>query len=163
MAAYQAALIQKQFVLNFITSYMPLLFTAFVYIPFGNVLVPFLEFWRKTAQMITMSEKPLPTQEFNINPGRISSQMFYFTVTAQIVNLATEVIVPYVKRKALAKANEFQSKGEKQQPNDHVEEVDFLQRVRDESRLETYDVSGDYREMVMQFGMPTLLLHRQNN
>lgn len=154
--AYQAALIQKQFVLNFMTSYMALMFTAFVYIPFGNIIVPFLEFWRKTAQTITMSEKPLPTQDFNINPGRISSQMFYFTVTAQIVNFATEVIVPYVKRKALAKAKEFPSKGDDQSPKDHADEVDFLQRVRDESRLENYDVSGDYREMVMQFGYLSL-------
>lgn len=152
-SAHQSALIQKQFVLNFMTSYMALLFTAFIYIPFGNVLVPFLDFWRRTAQTITFSEKPLPTKEFNINPGRISSQMFYFTVTAQIVNFATEVVVPYVKRKAIAKAKELQSKADDQTPKDHAEEVDFLQRVRDESRLENYDVSGDYREMVMQYGM----------
>lgn len=139
---------------------MPLLFTAFVYIPFGNILVPFLDFWRRTAQTITLSEKPLPTQEFNINPGRISNQMFYFTVTAQIVNFATEVVVPYVKRKAFAKAKEFQSNGDSNDNHDHVEEVDFLQRVREECELETYDVSGDYREMVMQFGQwpPSLTL-----
>lgn len=138
--------------LNFITSYMPLLFTAFVYIPFGHILLPFpLEFWRRTAQTITFSEKPLPTKEFNINPARISNQMFYFTVTAQIVNFATEVVVPYVKQQAFAKAKEFNAK-ESKQAFDHEEETAFLERVRNECELEVYDVSTDYREMVMQFG-----------
>lgn len=152
--AHDAALIQKQFVLNFMTSYMALFFTAFVYIPFGHVLVPFLEFWRKTAQVVTFSEKPLQTREFQINPARISNQMFYFTVTAQIVNFATEVVVPYLKREALEKAKALKSQPKVQ--DDHEEEAEFLERVRKESALETYDVSGDYREMVMQFGKLTL-------
>ncbi|KAF4975135.1 hypothetical protein FZEAL_8034 [Fusarium zealandicum] len=148
--AYDAALIQKQFVLNFMTSYMALFFTAFVYIPFGHVLVPFLEFWRKTAQTVTFSEKPLPTMDFKINPARISNQMFYFTVTAQLVNFATEVVVPYLKREVFQKAKELKAKPKVQ--NDHEEEAEFLDRVRKECTLEVYDVSGDYREMVMQFG-----------
>lgn len=153
--AHNAALIQKQFVLNFMTSYMPLLFTAFVYIPFGNILVPFLDFWHATAQIVTFSEKPLPTKEFQINPARISGQMFYFTVTAQIINFATEVVVPWAKRKAGEKAKDFQNKG---QPHakDHPEEAEFLQRVRHECELESYDVSGDYREMVIQYGYLSL-------
>ncbi|KAI9171063.1 ist2 protein [Paramyrothecium foliicola] len=155
MDAYNSALIQKQFVLNFLTSYMPLFFTAFVYIPFGNVLVPYLEFWKKTAQVVSFSEKPLATRKFEVNPGRISKQMFYFTVTAQIVNFATEVVVPYVKQEALAKAKELQSGG-KANSNDHPEEAGFLERVRHEAELPAYDVSGDYREMAMQFGYLSL-------
>lgn len=132
------------------TSYMALIFTGFVYIPFGHILLPFLEFWQRTAQTLTFSDKPLPTQQFRMNPERISSQMFYCTVTAQVVNFATEVIVPYVKHKAAAKAKEFQSKGV--QIQDHPEEAEFLKRVRDECGLEVYDVTDDYREMIMQFG-----------
>lgn len=149
--SHNAALIQKQFVLNFMTSYMALFFTAFVYTPFGDILVPFLNFWLRTAQVISFSEKPLPTKAFNINPARISNQMFYFTVTAQVVNFLTEVVVPYVKRQAFAKAEEFQAK-EHPHVKDHPEEADFLQRVRHECELEAYDVSGDYREMVIQYG-----------
>ncbi|KAG5980474.1 hypothetical protein E4U55_003987 [Claviceps digitariae] len=152
--AHKSALVQKQFVLNFMTSYMALLFTAFVYIPFGDILLPFLDFWRHTAQTLTFSDKPLPTQQFRINPERISSQMFYCTVTAQVVNFATEVIVPYVKQKAFAKAKEFQSGETKVQ--DHPEEAAFLKRVRDECGLDIYDVTDDYREMVMQFGYLSL-------
>lgn len=142
------------------TSYMAPLFTAFVYIPFGHILVPFLEFWRATAQAITFSEKPLPTREFHINPARITNQMFYFTVTAQIVNFATEVIVPYVKQQAMSKAKEFKTKGK--QNHDHEEEAEFLERVRKECDLESYDVSGDYREMVMQFGKLDMHMEPRN-
>ncbi|KAG6039125.1 hypothetical protein E4U41_003183 [Claviceps citrina] len=154
--AHKAALVQKQFVLNFMTSYMALIFTGFIYIPFGDILLPFLDFWRHTAQTLTFSEKPLPTQQFRINPERISSQMFYCTVTAQVVNFATEVIVPYVKQKALAKAKEFQSQSRETSDQDHPEEAAFLKRVRHECALEVYDVTDDYREMVMQFGYLSL-------
>lgn len=153
MPAHNAALIQKQFVLNFMTSYMALLFTTFIYLPFGEeFLLPFLDFWRNAAQTLTFSEKPLSTKDFEINPARISNQMFYFTVTAQIINFLTEVVVPYVKRQAFAKAEEFKSKETQAEAKDHPEEAAFLQRVRHECGLEAYDVSGDYREMVMQFG-----------
>ena len=129
---------------------MALLFTGFVYIPFGRLLLPFLEFWRQTAQVLTFSDKPLPIQEFRANPERIGSQMFFCTVTAQIINFATEVVVPYVKHKATVKVKELQSKGP--QTQDHPEEADFLKRVRDECELEVYDVAADYREMIMQYG-----------
>ncbi|KAI5463473.1 calcium-activated chloride channel-domain-containing protein [Mariannaea sp. PMI_226] len=152
--AHDAALVQKQFVLNFMTSYMAPLFTAFVYIPFGHVLIPFLNFWRKAAQTVTYSEKGLPTKDFVSNPARITNQMFYFTVTAQIVNFATEVIVPLLKQKAMDKAKEFKAKGK--QNFDHQEEEEFLDRVRKECEMEAYDVTADYREMVMQFGYISL-------
>jgi anoctamin-10 len=157
---HHAALVQKEFVLNFITSYMPLFFTAFVYIPFGNLLVPYLDIWRATAQKLTPGEKTLATQEFTINPARISKQMFYFTVTAQVVNFATEVVVPYVKRRVLRKVKDVQSemaaKHGAVQAKDAPEEKAFLARVRNEAELEDYDVTGDYREMVIQFGYLSL-------
>ncbi|KOS18212.1 Uncharacterized protein ESCO_003221 [Escovopsis weberi] len=155
MDAYNAALVQKQFVLNFLTSYMALSFTSFVYIPFGHILHPFLEFWGSTAQTITLGAVPLPVQHFEANPDRISNQMFYTTVTAQIINALTEVVVPYLTHKASAKAQEMQSKGT-EQVKDHPEEAEFLRRVRDEAQLDVYNVTDDYREMVMQFGYLSL-------
>ncbi|ROT40207.1 transmembrane protein 16H [Sodiomyces alkalinus F11] len=158
--AHHAALVQKQFVLNFIVSYMALFFTAFVYIPFGNFLVPYLDIWRAAAQRLTPSGKAFATQEFVINPARISNQMFYFTVTAQVVNLITETMLPYVKRQVLNEAKEVQSKitnnGQGKKIEDPPEEEAFLNRVRSEVELETYDVTNDYREMVVQFGYLSL-------
>ncbi|CAH0048678.1 unnamed protein product [Clonostachys solani] len=150
--AYNAALIQKQFVLNFMTSYMALLFTLFVYIPFGEILIPFLNFWHSTAQVVSFNENPLPAKEFKINPARISGQMFYLTITAQIVSLLTQVVVPYVKRQVFAEAKKLSSKDTTPAVQDRPEEAEFLKRVREECELEVYDVSTDYRQMVIQFG-----------
>ncbi|KAH6607581.1 hypothetical protein Trco_003894 [Trichoderma cornu-damae] len=155
MDAHHAALVQKQFVLNFMTSYMALTFTAFVYIPFGNILHPFLSFWGQAAQAIAMSEVPLATREFEADPQRIANQMYYTTVTAQIINTLTEVVVPYVKQKASAKAKELSS-NHTAKTNDQPEEAQFLKRVRKQTGLEVYDVTADYREMVMQYGYLSL-------
>lgn len=113
-----------------------------------------------TAQRFTADEKPLPTKSWEINPNRLTKQVIYFTVTAQIVNLATEVIVPYAKRKVFNTVEKVQSElSEKaaEQVKDSPEEAEFLERARSEAELSEYDVTIDYREMVIQFG--TFLPH----
>ncbi|KAJ2905479.1 plasma membrane channel protein variant [Zalerion maritima] len=133
------------FFINFVTSYMALLITSFVYLPFGHVIVPWLDVFH-------MTEKHLGQKGFQINPGRLSKQLFYFTVTAQVVNFAMETIVPYGKRRAMDKI-----KGDdKAETKDNAEEADFLARVREEAKLDKYDPTDDLREMVMQFGYLSL-------
>lgn len=158
---------QKIFVLNFITSYMPIFLTAFVYVPFANILVPYLDIFRLTVQPLATSDKQTavpPAGHFQINPDRLKKQVIYFTVTAQIVNQALEVLVPYIKRRGFSKYKDMQSKraakaansNNATEPNvsayDPPEEVGFLKRVREEAELGEYDVTSDLREMVMQYG-----------
>jgi len=157
--AHQDSFVQKIFVLNFITSYLGIFLTAFVYVPFGKILVPYLDVFSITAQKFTAEGKPLPTQVWQINPDRLKKQVIYFTVTAQIVNFATEVIVPYAKRKVFKTVEKVQSLSEKNGQTlleDTADEAAFLQRVRDEAELADYDVTIDYREMVIQFGYLSL-------
>ena len=106
-----------------------------------------------------------PTQgTFTINPDRLRKQMIYFTVTAQIVSLCTEFIVPYLKRKGFAKVKKIQSAralkrgGLSPGPSEHdpPEEAAFLARVRQEAELNVYDVTVDLREMALQFGYLSL-------
>ncbi|KAK3391065.1 calcium-activated chloride channel-domain-containing protein [Podospora didyma] len=158
---HQASLVEKIFVLNFITSYSPIFLTAFIYVPFGKILVPYLNVFQVTAQKFTTEGKPLPTKSWEINPDRLTKQVIYFTVTAQIVNFVTEVIVPYAKRKLFKAVEEVQAEmsAEKQSElhvRDVPEEHEFLKRVRDEAELDVYDVTVDYREMVIQFGYLSL-------
>jgi anoctamin-10 len=164
LAGHDAALTQKIFVVNFITSYIPLFLTAFVYMPFGNLLVPYLDIFKITAEKLSSNEK-VTIQGFAINPDRLKKQVIYFTVTAQIVNFALETVVPYAKRKVFKKVKEVQSEMAHKNgkpnttPNDLPEEAAFLSRVRNEAELGVYDVSVDYREMVVQFGeLPVLCL-----
>ncbi|KXX80252.1 Anoctamin-10 [Madurella mycetomatis] len=157
--AHQASFVQKVFVLNFITSYLGIFLTAFVYVPFGKILVPYLDVFQLTAQRFTAEGKPLPTKSWQINPNRLTKQVIYFTVTAQVVNFATEVIVPYAKRKVFKTVEKVQSERSEKtmdQVKDSPEETEFLRRVMDEAELDEYDVTIDYREMVIQFGYLSL-------
>ncbi|KAK4995541.1 hypothetical protein LTR66_004654 [Elasticomyces elasticus] len=164
--AFQTAMTQKVFVLNFITSYLPIFLTAFVYVPFGSLIVPYLDIFSLTVRPFAENEKQMqvPQSGFTINPDRLRKQVIYFTVTAQLVNLGMEVVVPYLKRQGFIKYKQMQSEraakkeGAAPDPaeNDHPEEAAFLARVREEATLGVYDVTADLREMVVQFGYLSL-------
>lgn len=166
--AYDVALTQKVFVINFITSYMPIFLTAFVYVPFASRIVPYLDVFRLTVRPFVSKEHAVAKRShFQIDPARLRNQVIYFTVTAQIVGFAMETIVPYIKQHALRKYKKYNKErngkmernGDKESPerpavsfDDPVEEVQFLTRVRNEVELSEYDVTDDLREMCIQFG-----------
>ncbi|KAJ1331747.1 hypothetical protein MN608_05209 [Microdochium nivale] len=151
--AHNAALVQKLFFINFITSYTPLFLTAFVYMPFGNLLAPYLDIFRVTAEAVS-AKGAITTQSFEINKDRLKNQIVYFTVTAQVVNFLLETIVPIIKRKATQQVEKVTSKevAAKDPEGEHT----FLERVRYEASLGCYDVTSDLREMVVQFGYLSL-------
>lgn len=142
---------------------MGILLTAFVYVPFATVIVPYLDVFSLTVKPFADHEdqlKSFPKGQFSINSGRLRKQVIYFAVTAQIVNQILEIVVPVFKRRGASKFKEMQSrkaakKGDVVQDDaadDPQEERDFLKRVRNEAELETYDVTADFREMVVQYG-----------
>lgn len=158
---YEAAMIQKVFVLNFITSYLGICLTAFVYVPFGSIIVPYLDVFGLTVKSFAEHEKQLQTpspKNFQVNPNRLRNQVIYFAMTAQIVNFALEVVVPYIQRQGFAQVKKIKSQraakrggaGPGVALNDPPEEAAFLERVRGEAELEDYDVTADLREMVVQ-------------
>lgn len=61
LLAHHAALVQKLFFINFLTSYIPLFITAFIYMPFGNLLVPYLDIFKMTAEKLS-SDDAIVTQ-----------------------------------------------------------------------------------------------------
>jgi len=164
--SYESAVVQKIFVLNFITSYLPIFLTAFVYVPFAQIIVPHLDVFQLAVKPFAENEKQMtaPKVGFQINPDRLKKQVIYFTVTAQIVNFALEVIMPYAKRTVFRKVKEVQADraakrgGSAASPtaDDHPEESAFLVRVRNEAELDIYDVTTDFREMIIQFGYLSL-------
>lgn len=161
-ADYDTAITQKIFVLNFISSYLPIMLTAFVYVPFASLVVPYLDVFQLTTKAFAENKGQMtaPKVGFQINPNRLKSQVIYFTVTAQIVNQLLEVIVPYIKRRAALKIKSIKAERAKARGNAYVdvaatdppEEKAFLKRVREEAEQEVYDVTTDYREMVVQYG-----------
>jgi anoctamin-10 len=158
--AYEAAMVKKVFVLNVITSYLPIFLTAFIYVPFATILVPYLDVLHLAINPF-VDEKQIgnPKVAFHINPDRLTQQVIYLTVTGQIVNFALEVGTPYIKRKVFRTVKDVRAGAEKRggisenhDTNDPPEEAAFLARVRREAELDVYDVTDDFREMVVQFG-----------
>ncbi|EFR05412.1 transmembrane protein 16K [Nannizzia gypsea CBS 118893] len=174
--SHDIALTRKVFVLNFVTSYLPIFLTAFVYVPFAPTIVPYLDVFHLAVKPFHSDEKGTAAasasagiKEFRINRARLRKQVIYFTVTAQIVNFALETVVPYVKRKFFrkyeemseARKNKDDSKTSSSSSTDLLledvpEEAEFLKRVRNESELNDYNVTDDLREMCVQFGYLSL-------
>lgn len=153
-------MIRKIFILNFIISYLPIFLTAFVYVPFAQVLIPYINVFYFFLRSFTKPEKQMahPNLDFHINQDRLTKQVIYFTVTAQIVNFGLEVIYPYVRRVASSKFKQVKANKAAKNSNrdatslDNPMESAFLARVRYEADLATYDITTDFREMVVQFG-----------
>lgn len=153
---------QKIFILNFISDYLGVFLTAFVYVPFGSLIVPYLDVFQLTAKPFAENDTQLtaPKVGFAINPSRLRKQVIYLTVTAQIVNFIMENVVPYLKRRGLSKFQQIKSEraaknggtAPKAFTAGNSEEAEFLARVRNQAELATYDVTDDLREMVVQFG-----------
>ncbi|KAI9786237.1 MAG: hypothetical protein M1839_007648 [Geoglossum umbratile] len=164
--SFEAAMTRKVFVFNFISCYLPLFLTAFVYLPFGSLIIPHLDIFGLTAVSSANDPKgpQTPKVNYQINSARLQKQVFYFALQAQVLSLILEIVVPYLKRSGFSKVKEIKSNiaarrgGEKPDVgmNDPPEEANFLARVRKEAKLDVYDVNVDLREMCMQFGYLTL-------
>ena len=150
-ASHDFHLTQKIFVLSFLTSFMSLTVVSFVYIPFGDVIVPYL---------LTLVPGRIATKDvkFHVNAERLHKQFVYLTVTAQIINFVMETVVPYAMRTGVQEVDKIRER--RHQEADarlgKEDEKQFLDRVKSEVSLPQYDIYGDYAEMASQFGNITL-------
>ena len=154
------SLTRKIFVINFITSYLPVFLTAFVYVPFAGLLVPYFDVFHLTGKVPDAKDEATGTAVqpvFQIDPSRLKNQVIYFTVTAQIVGFGVETIVPLLKQKLFKKYKAYTNKGAEEKTPQVIddgtpEEAKFISRARNEAEWDDYDVTDDLRQMVIQFG-----------
>ncbi|KAJ0414163.1 calcium-activated chloride channel-domain-containing protein [Aspergillus carlsbadensis] len=156
---YDLAQTTKQFVMHFITAFLPTVLTAFVYVPFGARLIP---------HMSRRSESADLTHDLHIDPGRLKQEVIYLSLTGQVLSFGEEIVLPYVKRIALQKWREYRnqhataqhrrqvSQATNQVLFDDPDESAFLTRVRNEAEADEYNVHEDTLEMCVQFGYLTL-------
>jgi anoctamin-10 len=160
--SHEAAMIQKTFLFNLITGYLPVFLTAFVYIPFGPLMAPYLDVLDYLAHKY--ANDPLhpikPSMLFQVDEWRLRKEVIYFGITAQIIDQFFEVVVPYVKHKwaSYMKSRSglttmHKAKKSVHTINDLADESKFLKAVRNEIELEEYDVNTDLREMCMQVSL----------
>ncbi|KAK9458777.1 calcium-activated chloride channel-domain-containing protein [Lipomyces oligophaga] len=153
---YETSMTQKMFVLNFLTAYMGLFLSAYVYLPFGHLLAPNVDFITATAQRVIKFKARGASETITINALRLKQQYIFATATAQFINFFVETLLPYVQRRLFNKTKELVSSGPTLTITDSPAEAEFLTRIRAEEEFPEYDVDDDYREMIVQFGYLSL-------
>jgi anoctamin-10 len=158
---YDLAQTQKTFVMNFITSFLPTLLTAYIYVPFGKHIVPRLDILRMTG---LKSELLSGQKEFEVDTGRFQQEVIYLSMTAQVLSFGEEIVLPYVKHVLWQKWQNYRDRkaeyGRKRSHSkatdllliDPPDEAEFLARLRSEAGADEYHVEEDILEMCVQFG-----------
>ena len=152
---HEMSLTQKQFILSIITSYLPILLTAFVYVPFGARLLPRVK--AAVMRVVPAAAKRLDLHGFSSDTDHLRNQVIALTVTGQISDFFDENIVPLLKHKLSDWYREYRrayGKGAMllKMVDDDPAEAPFLRRCRTEATLPPYNVQEDVAELVLQFG-----------
>ena len=161
---YEMSLTQKKFILSIITNYLPIFITAFIYVPFGEDIVPWLS--TRSRDMLGAlghtKHVPLtgdqPHQAFDVDSGRLRDEVIALALTGQVSSFFEENIIPVAKRKMQQWYRDYRSARSKDATliyvagDDDPAEAKFLQSARLQATLEPYNVQDDIAEIVLQFG-----------
>jgi anoctamin-10 len=152
---HEMSLTQKVFVLNSITNYLPILLTAFIYVPFGNRIIPVLQ--QNINSALGLADKTATT--FVADPDRLRNEVITLTLTGQVAGAFEELALPWLKTSARqwwrdrqATKAQHGSASYSQPVADDPSEARFLRRTRRQALRPEYNVQEDIAEMVIQFG-----------
>ncbi|KAF8586456.1 DUF590-domain-containing protein [Ramaria rubella] len=168
-SSHDASLTIKTFALSAIVAYLGLALSAFIYVPFGELVMGSVQTYVTNATSTEGGEKNFfvsnASTQAGLDPSRLQNQMFAYTVTNQIINTLIEVVLPYLMRgvddmkngKALdgLRGNKKKVEFEDERIEDKVERQ-FLEEIRHNVSLPQYSLFGDYSEMITQFGYVAL-------
>ena len=155
------SIIVKQFVLDFLTSYIPLLITSFIYLPFAHFIQPQIPkirtlidanvnqsaFYYKYLIQLTRME------DYKVNQQRLSAQFFFSVVTNQVIQLGLKYVLPLVLNNGPKLVKKFLNKSDsKYEPKDDEKEASWLDNIRSAEKLPTHNVDADFRGLVSQYG-----------
>lgn len=149
--------IEKKFVFTFLTSYVPLLITLFVYLPLGYHLNSQLTY---VADLCSRYNIPVIQSAFKIDIKRYQNQFFYFVVTNQVIALGVENVLPFVLDKVLPmikgenKETSAFKQAEKKMVKDYPEDIELWKQVRNYnlSPWGIFDPEVMVSKMIVQFG-----------
>lgn len=155
----------KSFTLNFLTGYVPLLITAFIYLPFAHLIEPNLPVLQRSIESSIHHDRyvykyltKLKSQHaFKINQGRLNGQFFFFMVTNSVIQLVLKYALPLVLP-IVIQLVKMHVLGKKEKPaeEDAPEEKAWLDAVRKAVTLPEYKTHDDYRGLALQFGYLTM-------
>ncbi|KAJ0162184.1 Uncharacterized protein CTA2_4965 [Colletotrichum tanaceti] len=156
---HEMSLTQKIFVLNIITNYLPILITAFVYVPFGDTFVPWLERMTKALLGAVGQRYMDDDPSFHVDADRLRDEVIALVVTGQISGFFDENVMPALRHKARGLYREYRRRSHASRDTmlmsvvrDDPEEARFLRGARNQATLDRYNVQDDIAEIVLQFG-----------
>lgn len=151
---YDMSRTQKVFFLQSITNYLPIFITAFVYVPFGNHVIPKLETLVRGLAGSYGSKYLGAAQTLEVDGDKLRNEIIALTVTGQLSAFFEENIQPILKRKLREWYRDYRSTGAmfSSIAEDDESEVEFLESARRQATLEQYNVQDDISEIVLQFG-----------
>jgi len=89
---HEMALTQKVFVVSSITKYLPILLTAFVYVPFGDAIVGYFD---SVLDLVNISLSGIAnTSGFSVDASRLRNEVIALVVTEQLLGFGEELILP---------------------------------------------------------------------
>lgn len=117
-SSYDRSLTHKVFLVQGLVAYAGLILTAFIYVPFGAILVPRLAGLAHTfikqesvpldgSPDLYLNARALDFSTYSINMARLYEQLFAYQVTNQLVDTFTEVGLPYIIKIALSQWNKL--------------------------------------------------------
>lgn len=152
---HSSSMTLKMFGLQAIVTYGALTLSAFVYLPFGKDIMNTIVSRGYFADSVAEAKRQ-GGLNFNINPDRMSKQLFAVLTTSQVINAFTEIGVPFIMRKVTEYRESKQVKEAEEKQLVSSPNGKFLQRVREELELPNYDTFGDYAELASQMGFLSL-------
>ncbi|KAH7131615.1 calcium-activated chloride channel-domain-containing protein [Dactylonectria estremocensis] len=152
---HEMSLTQKVFVLNMCTNYLPIFLTAFIYIPFGDDVVPRLE--KILQKLLATLGQNFTHVPFSVDSDRLKNEVIALTVTGQLSSFFEENIMPLLKHKLSGWYRVYRESRSQEATllsivPDEPNEAEFLARTRNEASLPLYNVQDDISEIVLQFG-----------
>lgn len=153
---FDMSLTAKRFSLSFIANYLPILLTAFVYIPLGRVIIPHLEHYIRQILGSTAAQYFTPGS-LNFNGDRLRDEVIALTTVGLLSDMFEESVKPFLVDKFQMWYRDWRSARAPQEslstitPDDPGEHM-FLESIRHQSTLEQYNVQDDISEMAIQFG-----------
>ncbi|KAG0330146.1 hypothetical protein BGZ99_008009 [Dissophora globulifera] len=155
--SYDYHLVQKVFIFKILNSYLSVLLTAYVYIPFGPRMIA------------TFQTYGLRFATVAIEPKMLQDRLQAFMISNQVISFFSETIYPWLSRRLMTGAVKIQkevsevlhheervSEEEYFNKQDPEDIKNFLKDVHNQVELPVYDVNEDYCEMTEQFGYITL-------
>lgn len=148
---HEMSLTQKIVVLNAMTNYLPIFLTAFVYVPFGDQIIPMLQHFIYS----TLGTQDRSKVHFQADPNRLRNEVISLVGWGQLFDAIGEVGWPlltqwYRDRQVEQSRNHCDTTY--QYLSDDPSEAGFLRRVRKQALRPAYNVQEDITEMVIQFG-----------